>query len=140
LKKYLKKTFKILAYSVLTIIGLFLMLILVLQIPQVQYYVKEKAVHYLENKIKTNVKIGKVKIGLPKFVLLEGVYFEDQSKKVLLSAKKLKVDISLLELINNKIEINSINLNTVSANIYTNKSGVFNFDYIIKAFATPKKT
>ncbi len=116
-----------------------MLLVLTLQIPKVQYYVKEKAVAYLENKIKTKVKIDKVEIGLPKFVILEGVYIEDHSKKVLLSAKKLKVDISLFELMNNKIEINSVDLNTITANIYKNKNGVFNFDYIIKAFANQEK-
>ncbi len=139
MKKFLAKILKLITYFTLIIIGIFLVLVLLLQIPKMQYYVKEKTVAYLENKINTKVKIDKVEIGLPKFVILEGVYFEDQSKKILLSAKKLKVDINLLELINNKIEINSVYLNTISANIIKNKNGVFNFDYIIKAFASPEK-
>ncbi len=139
MKKYLIKILKFITYFTLIIIGIFLVLVLLLQIPKVQYYVKEKAVAYLENKIKTKVKIDKVEIGLPKFIILEGVYFEDQSKSILLSAKKIKVDISLFELMNNKIEINSVDLNTVEANIYKNENGTFNFDYIIKAFESTEK-
>ena len=116
-----------------------MLLTLSLQIPKVQNYAKEKAVDYLENKIKTKVKIDRVEIGLPKLVILEGVYFEDQSKNILLTAKKLKVDISLMKLMDNKIEINSVDLNTVSANINKNKNGIFNFDYIIKAFSKQEK-
>jgi TamB, inner membrane protein subunit of TAM complex len=139
LKKYVIKTLKFLFYFIVSIIGIFLLLVLLLQIPKVQYYVKEKAVNYLENKIKTKVRIDEITIGLPKLIILEGVYFEDQPKNILLSAKKLKVDISLLKLIDNKIEINSVNLNTVEANLYKNEKGIFNFDYIIKAFASSKK-
>ncbi|MBC7643070.1 MAG: translocation/assembly module TamB [Flavobacterium sp.] len=139
MKKIAVKILKVLGYLFLFLIILFLSITIALQIPKVQYYVKEKAVSYLENKIKTKVKIDKVEIGLPKLVILEGVYFEDQFKNVLLSAKKIKVNISLLKLIDNKIEINSIDLNTVTANLYKNKNDIFNFEYIIKAFSTPKK-
>ena len=112
---------------------------MLLQIPKVQYYVKEKTISYIENKIKTNVKIDEITIGLPKLVILKGVYIEDQNKKVLLSAKKLQVDISLFKLLDNKIEINSVDLNTIETNLYKNENGIFNFDYIIKAFASSEK-
>ena len=101
MKKYSIKILKFLAYIILFCLAIFLVLVLLLQIPKVQYYVKEKAIAYLENKIKTEVKIDRIEIGLPKIIILEGVYFEDQSKNILLSAKKLKVDISLLKLIDN---------------------------------------
>ena len=139
MKKYSIKILKFLAYIILFCLAIFLVLVLLLQIPKVQYYVKEKAITYLENKLKTEVKIDKITIGLPKIVILEGVYFEDQSKNILLSAKKLKVDISLLKLIDNKIEINSVDLNRVEVNLSKNENGVFNFDYIIKAFESPEK-
>jgi TamB, inner membrane protein subunit of TAM complex len=139
LKKIITKSIKFLAYFALVIIGLFILLVLLLQIPKVQYYVKEKSISYIENKIKTKVRVDEITIGLPKLIILEGVYFEDQNKNILLSAKKLKVDISLLKLLDNKIEINSVDLNTVEANLYKNEKGIFNFDYIIKAFASTEK-
>ncbi|WP_310556316.1 AsmA family protein, partial [Flavobacterium sp.] len=140
MKRYFVKILKIITYFILIIIGIFLLIALVLQIPKVQYYVKEKTVAYLQTKIKTKIKIDRVEIGLPKLIILEGVYFEDESKKTLLSAKKITVDISLLKLLDNKIEINSVDFNTITANIYTNKNGIFNFDYIIKAFTSPEKS
>ena len=139
MKKFFLKFLKFCGYFLLFIIGIFLLLALALQIPKVQNYAKNKAVAYLERKIKTKVSINKVEIGLPKIIILEGVYFEDQSKNVLLSAKKLKVDISLLKLIDNEIEINSIDLNGVAVNLHKSKEGSFNFDYIIKAFESPQK-
>lgn len=135
----MKKGFKIVFRIVVVILALFLLLVLALQIPYVQNIVKDKAVNYLENKINTKVEIGSIEIGLPKKVILNNFYFEDQSNDTLLSGKSLKIDINLFQLFNNKLQINSIDLNTVTANISVNKDSVFNFDYIIKAFESPDK-
>lgn len=137
-KKYLKKGLKILAWTVGSIIVLFLIIVGLLQVPSVQNFVKDKAVTYLENKIGTEVRIGRIEIGLPKKVLLKDVYFEDQSGDTLLSGTRLAVDISLFKLMDNELEINSVDLDGITGKIQRNKDGVFNFDYIIKAFDSGK--
>ncbi|CAM3096715.1 translocation/assembly module TamB domain-containing protein [Flavobacterium frigoris] len=137
MKEYFKKGLKIFQWTVGTIIVLFLLLLLLIQIPYVQNYAKDKAVVYIQNKIKTKVVIAKIDIGFPKKIILEGVYFEDLKKDTLLGANKLAVDISMFQLINNKIEINSIDFQGITANINRDSTSVFNFDYIIKAFASP---
>lgn len=138
LKKYLRKGLKIFLWIVGSIIGLFLLIVLLIQIPYIQNIVKDKAVSYLEKKIGTDVSIGRIEIGLPKKVILEGVYFESQQGDTLLAGEKLAVDISLLKLLRNELEINSINLQGIVANVRRNKDSVFNFDYIIDAFASDK--
>ncbi len=135
----LKKAAKFFLSIILFLIAFFLLIVIALQISFVQNFVKDKAVTYLENKIKTKIEIGTIEIGLPKKIILNDFYFEDQSKDTLLAGKSLKVDISLLELLNNKLEINSVDLEKITANIEVNKDSVFNFDYIIKAFETPNK-
>ncbi|MDI1255373.1 MAG: translocation/assembly module TamB domain-containing protein [Flavobacterium sp.] len=139
LNKHVKKGLKILAWTVGSIIGLFLLIVVLVQIPYFQNIIKDKAVSYLEDKIHTKVVIDHIAIGLPKKVVLEGFYFEDQAKDTLLYGKKLAVDISLFKLLDNEVEINSINLEGATAHINRNSESVFNFDYIIKAFASPKK-
>lgn len=139
IKKYIRKTLKVFAWIIVSILSIFLLLALALQIPAVQNFAKDKAVTYLEGKIKTKVSIGRIEIGLPKNVILEDVYFEDQSKDTLLAGKKLVVDISLFEILNNKVEINSVDLQGITATISRDKNEVFNFDYIINAFASPPK-
>jgi hypothetical protein len=62
-----------------------------------------------------------------------------KTKKTLFCWRKLAADISLLQLINNKIEINSLELVGISANLNRDTKAIFNFDYIIKAFAAPEK-
>ncbi|TGD59910.1 translocation/assembly module TamB [Flavobacterium humi] len=139
--KYVKKSLKILGWTVASIVGLFLLVVLLLQIPAIQNLVKNKAVAYLEGKIHTPVRIGKVAIGLPKKVVLEEVYFQSQAGDTLLSGGKIAVDISLFKLLDDAVEINSVQLENITANIKRDKDSVFNFDYIIDAFASkePKK-
>ncbi|MFZ0595862.1 MAG: translocation/assembly module TamB, partial [Flavobacterium sp.] len=131
---FLKKTLRILLWCVGSIIALLLLIIVLIQVPSIQNYAKDKAITYLHNKIKTKVSLDHISIKFPKDVVLEGFYFEDQKKDTLLAGKRLEVDVDLFKLISSELEINSVSLENVTANISKNKDGVFNFDYIIKAF------
>lgn len=135
-KRYLRKFGKILLWIAGSVIGLFLLLVLLLQIPPIQNFAKDKAVAYLEGKIKTKVEIGRIEIGLPKKVIIEDFYFESRQKDTLLAGQKLAVDISLFKLFSDQVEINSVALTGVTANISRGKDSIFNFDYIIDAFAS----
>lgn len=114
----------------------FLILVVLLQVPAVQNFVKDKAVSYLEEKIQTKVAIDRIEIGLPKNVIVEGIYFQDQQKDTLLYGEKVLVNISLFKLISSKVQIENIELTGIVANINRNAEGEFNFDYIIQAFAS----
>ena len=140
-KKILRKTGKVLAWIIASILILILLVYILIQIPAVQNFAKNKVVAYLEKKIGTKVKIDKLSLSFPKRLVLEGVYFEDQKKDTLLSANKLQVDIALLKLINSKVEINYVELDGINANIYRlGKDTLFNYDYIVKAFVSPPST
>jgi hypothetical protein len=138
LNKYVRKSLKILAWTVGSIIGLFLLLVLLIQVPAVQNALKNKAVTYLEGKIKTPVRIDRIEIGLPKKVIVEGVYLQGQKGDTLIFGKKIAVDISLFKLLSNEVEVNSVALEGITANVSRDKDSVFNFDYIIKAFDSGK--
>ncbi|KAF2510185.1 translocation/assembly module TamB [Flavobacterium zhairuonense] len=129
-----KRIFRVLAWCVVSVIALLLLLIILIQVPSVQNFVKNKAVSYLQDKIKTKVSLDRISIKFPKDVVLEGFYFEDQKKDTLLAGKRLELDVDLFKLVSSELEINSVSLENVNANISRNKNGVFNFDYIIKAF------
>ncbi|WP_163400699.1 translocation/assembly module TamB domain-containing protein [Flavobacterium fluviatile] len=131
---FLKKTLRVLLWCVGSVIALLLLLIILIQVPSIQNFVKDKAVTYLHKKIKTKVSLDHISIKFPKDVVLEGFYFEDQKKDTLLAGKRLEVDVDLFKLVSSELEINSVSLENVKANISRNKDGVFNFDYIIKAF------
>jgi len=118
-----------------SIILLFLILVLLIQVPSVQNYIKNQALTFIEGKIKTPVRINRLEIGLPKKIILSDFYLEDQTQDTLLYGERLAVDISLFKLIRNSVEINSIELEGVVTNIKRDRDSVFNFDYITEAFA-----
>ncbi|WP_257669938.1 translocation/assembly module TamB domain-containing protein [Parapedobacter tibetensis] len=126
---------KTLLWIIGSVIGLILLLFILIRIPAIQNYVAQKVTSYVENKIKTPVRIARISLDLPKLLVLEGVYFEDQSQDTLLAGEKLRVNISMLKLLKNTVEISRIDLHGVTAKINrTLPDSTFNFDYIIRAF------
>jgi len=136
LKKFGRIALKTALWIIGSILFLVLVLIILIQIPGVQNYVKDKAVNYVQNKIHTKVRIGHISLGLPKLIVIDSVYMEDQRRDTLVAGDQLKLDISLLDLLHHKLTVNEINLKGVTANVYRNKDSVFNFAYIIKAFSS----
>src|SRR6187431_2268842 len=138
LNPFVKKALRIMLWSAVTIVVILLSIIVLIQVPAVQNFAKDKVLTYLNGKLKTKSSLDRIAISFPKTIVLEGFYFEDQHKDTLLSGKRLEVDIDLFKILNNEVEINSIELENTTANISRNKDAVFNFDYIIKAFASNK--
>ncbi|WP_419788614.1 hypothetical protein [Mucilaginibacter sp. SP1R1] len=139
LKKIGRIALKTILWIIASVIFMVLLVVILIQIPAVQNFAKNKAVSFLQGKIHTKVQIGHISLGLPKLLVLENVYFEDQKKDTLIAGDKLKVDISLLKLLDHKVEINEINLQGITANVSRGADSVFNFDYIMKAFAGEQK-
>jgi hypothetical protein len=139
LERFGRIALKTILWIIASVIFLVLLVVILIQVPAVQNFAKDKAVTFLQNKIHTKVEIGHISLGLPKLLVLEDVYFEDQKKDTLIAGDKLKVDITLLKLLKNKVEINEINLEGITANISRGPDSLFNFDYILKAFAGEQK-
>ncbi|MBV9963470.1 MAG: translocation/assembly module TamB domain-containing protein [Parafilimonas sp.] len=140
-KKVTRKIFKVFAWIIGIVIFLILLVYILIQVPGVQNFAKNKVVSYVQGKIKTKVAIGKLSLDFPKRLVLENVYFEDQKKDTLLYGGKIRVDISLFKLLSNEVDLQYLELNGIKANIYRNYPDTsFNYDYIVKAFASSNTT
>lgn len=117
------------------IVLLLVLVALLIQIPAIQQGLIQKAVTFVKDKVGTDVSVQKISIRFPKKVVLEGVYLEDQSRDTLLYAGKLSVDTDLFALVRNRIQLNAVELQDFTSNIHRSADSVFNFDYIIEAFA-----
>lgn len=122
------------------IVILVLLIFILIEVPAVQNFVRLKTVSYLENKLGTKVEINHLSFDLPKLLVLEDVYFEDQQGDTLLAGDTLKVDMNMMRLLKREVEINEIDLRGVTLNVSRNADSVFNFDYILDAFATKSST
>lgn len=131
------KILKIFGWIIFSIIGLLILVALAIQIPWVQNKIKQKAVAFLEDKIHTKVELDHFSLAFPKKIVVEGFYMEDQERDTLLYAGRLAIDTDLWALTDNTVELNRVELENFTSRIKrSERDSAFNFDYIIKAFAT----
>jgi len=130
LNRFTRIALKTLLWIIGGIIGLFILIIFLLRLPTIQNYIAGKVTHYVEGKIGTPVRIGYINIDFPKKLVLENIYLEDQSKDTLVAGKSIAVDINMLKLLKNTVEIQSLEVEGVTAKIQrTLPDSAFNFDY-----------
>lgn len=122
------------------VIFLVILVLVLIQVPAVQNFAKNKAVTFLQNKIKTKVQINRLSIDFPKMIVLEGVYFADQKGDTLIAGDKLKVDIAMFQLLHKKVVVDEINLEGITANVTRTPDSLYNYSYIMKAFMSGQKT
>ena len=140
MNRFTRVAVRIFLWLIGSIIALLLLIVFLIQLPAVQNYIAGKVSTYLENKIGTPVKIGYVDITFPKMLVLENVYFEDQTRDTLVSGEEIKVDIDMFKILNKTIEVQEIHLAGITSKIKRSApDGNFNFDYIIKAFSSEKE-
>ncbi len=139
----LKKIGRILLKTFLIILGILILLLVLIQTPPVQNFLRGKAVTWLEKKLQTKVAVGKFYIGFPKKIVLEGIYVEDRQKDTLFYGGRMKFDVNLWKLMDNELIVQEINLEDINASVKrTLPDTTFNFQFIIDAFAskTPDTT
>jgi len=140
-KRLVKKIVRITLKSCLFLFLFVILIGLLILTPPVQNVLRKQAVSYLQKKLKTRVEIGRVYIGLPKKVVIEDVYVEDQQKDTLLTAGSLKMNIDILKLLfKGEVDITSTELKNSVAKIKRQlPDTTFNFQFIVDAFV-PKDT
>lgn len=140
-KKIWKKT---LAWF-LRILGiLVLVLLLVWLLLQTQWgknLVKDQAVKYLKNKLKTNVAIDGITVEWFSHIKLTGVYIEDREKRKLLGVGELDVRYDISDIFSSKLDLSEIKVNELQVNLFrTGTDSNFNFSFIPAAFSTAGET
>ncbi|WP_293882219.1 translocation/assembly module TamB domain-containing protein [Sphingobacterium sp. UBA1498] len=141
MNRFTRVAFKTILWIIGVIIALAILIVFLIRIPSVQNYIAGKVTQYVEGKIGTPVKIGYINIDFPKKLVLQDIYLADQSKDTLVAGKSIAVDINMLKLLKNTVEIQSIEAEGITAKIRrTLPDSSFNFDYIVKAFASQKES
>jgi len=137
----MRKVLRIILYSLGSLLLLLVLVVVWLNTPWGQNYVRIKAEAFLRNKLKTEVHIGHLGYGLPKYIVLENVFVGDQQKDTLLQVRLLKADVAMLQLIHKDLDVQQLVLQGVHSHVYRNAGDTtFNFTYIINAFAGAPST
>jgi len=136
----LKKILKVILWIAGVLVLLFVIIALIIQIPAVQNKIVHSATGFISDKTHTRVEIRNVSISFPKSVVVEGLYLEDLKKDTLIYAGKIKVNLSLYNLIFSKINVNDIALQDLNLNAYSTKTdSLFNYNFLLTAFADTTK-
>lgn len=140
-KKLLRKISRVIGWTIFSIVALLVIVVVLVRIPAIQNRIAQKAISFLQDKIKTKVELKRIVINFPKTIVVEGLYMEDQQRDTLIYSERIAVDASMWELLNNKILLNQIDIKNTTGNISrTLPDSAFNFDYIVKAFASEEPT
>ncbi|MGL5111430.1 MAG: translocation/assembly module TamB domain-containing protein [Flavobacterium sp.] len=134
LRPYLQKSIALARQILPGVVLVVLLLILLIHLPFVQRFAKNQAVAYLQAKIKTSVQIDTFSFGLFQPIRIKGLFLADQKMDTLFAGQQIIVDVKLFDLLSNKLTLNTIDLQGITAKIDKNAKGNYNFDYLLNAF------
>ncbi len=117
-------------------LALVLLAVCLLYLPPVRSLLRSKATSYLQGRIGTPVELERLAITFPAGIELDGLLLLDRSGDTLLHAGALRSSVGLVALLNGRLEIGETELTGVTAHLTQSADSVFNFDYIIAAFAS----
>ena len=136
LKTYIRITLKAIAWVAVSLVLIFILIAVLIQIPAIQTKIVHFATTYIGDKTHTKVEIKNVGISFPKSVVLEGLFLEDLKKDTLVYAEKAKVNMALYDLLHNKIAISSFTLEDATIRLHSTKTDpVFNYNFLLTAFS-----
>ena len=135
----MKKVWKVVKWVLLVFFVLVISIALIIQTGFFKGFVTRQITSFIQNKIKTEFRLGRVDYSIPNWIELNDVYIEDESGKVLVKGKKIKVNLNMLGLLRGRYEINNILLDDIQLNL-TRKpfDSLYNFQFINNAFASKK--
>ncbi|WP_276132762.1 translocation/assembly module TamB domain-containing protein [Polluticoccus soli] len=132
---------KALRISAIVVTGLLLLVTIImlwLTTNSGKNFLRLRIISYMEKRLHTDVQIGKLDYKLPERVELFDVYFGDQRKDTLLSARHMRVNIDMVRLLTNQVQIEEIQIDNAVSHLYRKvPDTAFNFDYVVKAFVAP---
>ncbi|TVQ88035.1 MAG: translocation/assembly module TamB [Bacteroidetes bacterium] len=137
IKLLLRRIIRILAWIIASFLLLFLIITVLLQFSSVQTWITGHITSSLSRQTQTTIEIDRVSLRFPKTVGLKGIYVEDYEGDTLLYAGSIFVDVGMMGLLRNKVNVNKLELENITANMLRQKPDtVFNFQFLIDAFAS----
>jgi len=133
----IKKAFRIVLWSILSVCILVLVAYLLLELHPVQQKIKEFALQEIMKKTKSAVSIGNLRFHPFNRLQLEDLYAADLKNDTLLYAEKLDAGFNLFQLFRKRLVIHSIDIDNFVLHISKDSANApFNFQFFIDAFAS----
>ena len=111
--------------------------VLVATTPWGQQFVTKQVNSYLAQKLQSPFHIGRIGYSIPDWIELEDVFFKTPKGDTLINGGRMRIDLDMWGLLNNRVALNQIEFEHIKLNINrTLPDTTFNFQYILDAFDT----
>ena len=118
-------------------LGLYIGIILLLNIPYVQHQMSVLVAKELSSVLGSRLTIGRINIGLLNRIIIDDLMLNDQSGKELLKVGRLSAKFEILPLFNGRISIGNVQLFSFNANLEKpTPQATSNFQFVLNAFAS----
>ena len=132
---------KLIQWLLGVILGMYIGVIILLNIPFVQQKTAAYVSHQLSILLNTSVSVEKINLGLLNRIVVDNIALKDQSATDLLKVTRLSAKFEILPLLNGKISINSIQLFGFNISLNkANRNSKANYQFIIDALTPTNKT
>lgn len=109
----MKRFFKYLFRTILAIVILLILIVVLLYLPPVQNFVRKQAIKYVTANYGLDVRIGKLSVGFPLDVRLEGVYAGKTPADTLVALKSLRLNVGLRHVFQSRLALSELLLEKV---------------------------
>lgn len=135
--KIVKRILKIVGWTIGLLLFLHIAILLLLQVPAVQYYLTQKAVDYYETKTGGKAELKEISLHWFSTLHIGGLYLEEPSGDTLLYVGSMSTSIELMPLLDQKVVIGIIEVENLKGQVTQQlPDSNFNFSFIINAFAS----
>ena len=137
----MKKLKHIVNWIVWTLLGLYALIMITIQLPPVQQYLGRKVAETLQQKLATRVGIGSIELGFYNRVIINDIFIYDKQQKEMLRAGRMTAKVELAPLTRGKIAISSAQIFGLHAMLYkTNALSSTNFQFVLDSLASKDTT
>lgn len=134
----IRKLKHIISAIIWTIVGLFVLVVVLLRLPVVQEFIGEKVSEALSERLGSEVRVGRVDIGLFNRATIDNVMIRDQRGKNMLSASRMSANIDIIPLFEGKVRISSAQVFGLHANLYqVHPDSACNFQFALDSLSKP---
>ena len=133
-KSKVRKAFAIIAILLGSLLFLTASLIGILHIKSVQTYIIGKVTDRLEKELNIDIDIAQFHYRPLSHLTIDGVYFSDQKRDTLMYVKHIQMEFEPLDLLNNRINIQKLQLQEPYINLQTAPDSTLNCQFLIDYF------
>ena len=136
----LKKFKHIINWTIWSLLALYVLLIVLIQLPAVQRWMGNVVASTLGGTLGTEVRVGRVNLGFFNRLIIDDVAIKDQRQKDLLNVRRMAVKMELLPLLDGRVSISSAQLFGAHAFLYRDSAqAVPNYQFAIDALSSSDK-